>query len=133
MAEEETDIPEHLAYTEAHEWLEVESDTGTVGITDYAQTQLGDIVFVELPEVGDQLRRGEAFGTVEAVKTVEDLYAPVSGEVVEVNEELEDDAERVNKDPYGEGWFIKVRLAEPAELDDVLSAADYRDHIAGGA
>lgn len=133
MAEEETNVPEHLAYTEAHEWLEVESDTGTVGITDYAQSQLGDIVFVELPEVGAQLRRGEAFGTVEAVKTVEDLYAPISGEVVEVNEDLEDDAERVNRDPYGEGWLIKVRLAEPAELDDVLAAADYRDHIAGGA
>jgi glycine cleavage system H protein len=132
-AESEPKVPEELAYTEEHEWIALDRDIGTVGITDYAQAQLGDIVFVELPEAGANVRKGEVFGTIEAVKTVEDLYAPISGEVVEVNLDLEDDAERVNKDPYGVGWMIKIRLDEEAELDETLSADEYRDHTAGGA
>lgn len=131
MAEPETKIPEDLRYTEQHEWLSLEGDIGTVGITDYAQSELGDIVFVELPEVGQVLEKGQAFGTVEAVKTVEELYCPVSGEVVEVNDTLEDNAEQVNGDPYGDGWMIKVRVVKAEELEGLLAAADYADHIAG--
>ncbi|MBF8288746.1 MAG: gcvH [Candidatus Rokubacteria bacterium] len=131
MAESETKIPEELRYTEQHEWLSLEGDIGTVGITDYAQSELGDIVFVELPEVGQVLEKGQAFGTVEAVKTVEELYCPVSGEVVEVNDTLEDNAEQVNGDPYGDGWMIKVRVEKAEELERLLAAADYAEHIAG--
>lgn len=136
MAESDDDAPESrilddLKYSEQHEWISMEEDVGTVGITDYAQSELGDIVFVELPEVGDVLEKGQTFGTVEAVKTVEDLYSPVSGEVVEVNDTLEENAEQVNGDPYGDGWMIKVRLGSQGELDDLLTPEGYRELIEG--
>ena len=126
----DTEVPEGLRYSEEHEWVSMDSDVGTVGITDYAQSELGDIVFVELPEVGQALEKGERFGTVEAVKTVEDLYSPLSGEVLEVNEALEDGAEQVNKEPYGGGWMIRLRSSAPAELDELLSPEDYTAHLA---
>ena len=125
----ETRIPEELKFSEQHEWISLESGVGTIGITDYAQSELGDIVFVELPEVGEVLEKGQSFGTVEAVKTVEDLYCPVSGEVIEVNETLEETAEQVNSDPYSDGWMIKVRLSDTADLDTMLSAEDYEELI----
>lgn len=128
----DTKIPEHLAYTEDHEWLSQDSDISTIGITDYAQSELGDIVFVELPEIGSQIQQGEPFGTIEAVKTVEDLIAPVSGEVLEINDSLEDSAEQVNQDPYGAGWMIKIRLEDPAELERLISPQEYADLISSG-
>lgn len=126
-----TGIPQELHYSEQHEWLSMDADVGTVGITDYAQSELGDIVFVELPEVGDCLEKGQSFGTVEAVKTVEELYSPVSGEVLETNTALEDEAEQVNADPYGDGWMIRLRLDQPDETKELLSPADYAEFIAG--
>lgn len=126
-----SEIPEDLKYSEDHEWLGLEDETGTVGITDYAQSQLGDIVFVELPEVGQQLEKGQVFGTIEAVKTVAEVYAPVSGEVVEVNAAVQEGAEVVNAEPYGAGWLIKIRLVEPKELSQLMSAGDYAGLIAG--
>ena len=125
----ETRIPEELKFSEQHEWISLESGVGTIGITDYAQSELGDIVFVELPEVGEVLEKGQSFGTVEAVKTVEDLYCPIAGEVVEVNDTLEEGADQVNGDPYGSGWMIKLRLDNPADADGLLSAADYASLI----
>jgi glycine cleavage system H protein len=125
-------IPENLAYTEDHEWLSQDSDISTIGITDYAQSELGDIVFVELPEVGSHIQQGEPFGTIEAVKTVEDLIAPVSGEVLEINDGLEESAELVNQDPYGAGWMLKIRLEEPAELEQLIGPAEYAELISGG-
>ena len=126
----QTQIPEHLIYSESHEWLQLESDIATIGITDFAQTELGDIVFAELPEVGEHLERGETFGTLEAVKTVADLIAPASGEVLEVNDSLAEEAEQINEDPYGGGWLLKIRIADSADLEDLLSAQDYADLIA---
>ena len=126
----QTQIPEHLIYSESHEWLQLESDIATIGITDFAQTELGDIVFAELPEVGEHLERGEAFGTLEAVKTVADLIAPASGEVLEVNDSLAEEAEQINEDPYSGGWLLKIRIADSADLEDLLSAQDYADLIA---
>jgi glycine cleavage system H protein len=119
------DIPDSLRYTPEHEWFLLEGDIGVVGITDYAQGELGDIVFVELPAVGDSLEQGKPFGTVEAVKTVEDLYAPVNGEVVAVNEALAEDAAQINSDPYGEGWMVKIRLSDPQALPEMMSAEAY--------
>ena len=118
-------IPEDLRYSEQHEWVSLDGDVGTIGITDYAQAELGDIVFVELPEVGERLESGQTFGSVEAVKAVEDLYCPVAGEVLEVNATLEDGADQVNGEPYGAGWMIKLRLDNPTDADDLMSAADY--------
>ena len=126
----ESQIPENLSYTEEHEWISQDSDICTVGITDYAQSELGDIVFVELPEVGDYIEKGQVFGTVEAVKTVAELYAPASGEVVEVNQTLEDMVEQINTDPYGAGWMIKIRTENQEELDQLLSSQDYEDLVA---
>ena len=126
----QTQIPEHLIYSESHEWLQLESDIATIGITDFAQTELGDIVFAELPEVGEHLERGETFGTLEAVKTVADLIAPVSGEVLEVNDSLAEEAEQINEDPYSGGWLLKIRIADSADLENLLSAQDYADLIA---
>ena len=124
------DLPADLLYTEEHEYLAKLDDEGVyrVGITDYAQGELGDIVFVELPEEGDSFEKGATFGTVEAVKAVSDLYMPVSGEVVAVNDALNDDPSRVNSDPYGEGWMIQVRVADPSELDALLDADGYAPH-----
>ncbi|NKB67144.1 MAG: glycine cleavage system protein GcvH [Candidatus Latescibacteria bacterium] len=121
----QTQAPEGLHYTDEHEWVDHQDGVCTVGITDYAQAELGDIVFVEMPEVGNSLEKGESFGTVEAVKTVADLYAPVSGEVVAINTALEDDAASVNTDPYGDGWMIKIRLDDPQSLESLLSPQAY--------
>ncbi|MBD05569.1 MAG: glycine cleavage system protein H [Gemmatimonadetes bacterium] len=129
MSEAETRVPDELKYSEQHEWLSLDGDVGTIGVTDYAQSQLGDIVFVELPQVGDVLEKGQSFGTIEAVKTVEELYTPIAGEVLEINDTLEDDAEQVNSDPYSDGWMIKVRLSDTADLDTMLSAEDYEELI----
>ncbi len=119
-------IPENLKFTHDHEWVRVEDGMAVVGITDFAQGELGDVVFVEIETEGETLSQGDIFGTVEAVKTVSDLFMPLSGEVVEVNEALAANPELVNKDPYGEGWMIKVKIADPTELSDLLSAEDYQ-------
>lgn len=125
MPEAENRVPDELKYSEQHEWLSLDGDVGTIGVTDYAQSQLGDIVFVELPQVGDVLEKGQSFGTIEAVKTVEELYTPVAGEVLEINDTLEDGAEQVNGDPYSDGWMVKVRLSDMSDLDTMLSSEDY--------
>jgi glycine cleavage system H protein len=117
--------PAELKYTKEHEWIKVEGNVGLVGITWFAQDQLGDVVFVELPEVGRQLKAHEQFGVVESVKTVSDLYIPVSGKVIEVNKTLEDSPELVNQGPYDQGWMVKIEIANPAELADLLDAAGY--------
>jgi len=119
-------VPEELQYTRSHEWVRTEGDTATVGITDHAQEELGDIVFVELPEEGATFDVGDAFGTVESVKAVSDLYAPVGGEVVEVNEALNVTPEKINEDPYGDGWIIKLRVSDEGDL---LSASDYEQFL----
>lgn len=119
-------FPEHLKYTKEHEWIRLEGDTGVVGITDYAQGELGDVVFVELPRKGKIVNRGETFGTVEAVKAVSDLYSPLSGEVLDINTALEKSSELVNKEPYGGGWMIKIRIAGKSELASLLDAKAYR-------
>jgi len=122
-------LPDNLKYTQDHEWILVDGDVATVGITDFAQGELGDIVFVEIETEGESLDIGEIFGTVEAVKTVSDLFMPVSGEVIEVNETLADDPEVVNKDPYGKGWMIKVKIAYEAELSELLTPGEYKKMI----
>ena len=116
-------LPEDLQYTRSHEWVRREGDVATLGITEHAQDELGDVVFVDLPEQGASFSAGESFGSVESVKAVSDLYTPVGGEIVEVNSALEDSPEKVNEEPYGEGWILKIRVSEEAEL---LSAADYQ-------
>ncbi|MCH7484364.1 MAG: glycine cleavage system protein GcvH [Chloroflexi bacterium] len=121
--------PSELKYTKEHEWVRVDGDTGTVGITDYAQDQLGDIVFVELPAVGAAISAAQKFGEIESVKAVSELFAPVSGEVTEANAGLADSPESVNDDPYGDGWLIKVRLSDPAQLGQLLSADEYEASI----
>lgn len=122
-------VPAELKYTKEHEWVKLEGDVVTIGITDYAQGELGDVVFVEMPEVDDEIEKDESFGTIEAVKAVSDLYAPVNGEVTEINEELEDEPALVNSDPYGKGWMIKVKLSDASEYDSLLSADDYKGLI----
>ena len=119
-------VPAELKYTKEHEWIRVEGEEAVVGITDYAQSQLGYIVFVECETVGDALEAGETFGTIEAVKTVSDLYLPVAGEVLEFNEELEGEPELVNKDPYGKGWIVKIKISDETELDGLLNADAYK-------
>ena len=119
-------VPAALKYTKEHEWIRVEGEEAVVGITDYAQSQLGDIVFVECETVGDALEAGETFGTIEAVKTVSDLYLPVAGEVLEFNDELEGEPELVNKDPYGKGWIVKIKISDETELDGLLNADAYK-------
>lgn len=123
------EVPKELLYTKEHEWIRVDGDIATVGITGYAAGELGDVVFVELPAVGAQTKQMEPFGTIEAVKAVSDLFAPVSGQVVEVNETLSDKPEVVNSDPYGEGWMIKVKMADKAELNNLLSPEAYQAQI----
>lgn len=120
------EFPEELKYTEEHEWVLLEDDVVTVGITDFAQDALGDVVFVELPEVGSVLEVGKPFGVVESVKAVSDVYAPVSGEVVEVNEELPDTPEIINTSPYEDAWMVKIKVANPSEVDDLLDSEAYR-------
>jgi len=119
-------FPENLKYTKDHEWVLIDGNVGTVGITDHAQGELGDVVFVELPSVGKTVKQHESFGTIEAVKAVSDLYAPVSGSVAEVNADLASTAELVNKDPYGKGWMVKIKLSKPEELSGLLSASAYQ-------
>jgi glycine cleavage system H protein len=123
-------VPSNLKYTKDHEWVKTEGDVATIGITDYAQGELGDIVYVEVETVGETLAKEEVFGTVEAVKTVSDLFMPVSGEILEFNDSLESNPESVNNDPYGAGWMIKIKLADSSELDGLLSAEDYEQSIA---
>ena len=120
------DIRDDLKYTKEHEWVRVEGDRATVGVTDYAQRQLGDVVFIELPQLGVQLEQMKAFGVIEAVKAVSDIFSPISGEVAEVNSQLESQSNLINTDPYGEGWIIKIKVKDPAELDALLSPGDYR-------
>lgn len=122
-------VPEELKYTKDHEWARVENDIVTVGITDYAQGELGDIVYIDLPEAGTRVDAEATFGTIEAVKAVSDLFAPISGEVVEVNSNLESKPEVVNDDPYGEGWMIKIKISDMAEIDNLLNDAQYKELI----
>ncbi len=119
-------FPENLKYTKEHEWLSLEGDTGTIGVTDYAQSELGDVVFVELPTVGKEVKAGDIFGTIEAVKAVSDLFSPLTGVVVEVNSKLESDPELVNTDPYQGGWMVKIKLSNSAEVETLLDSESYR-------
>ncbi len=122
-------IPDNLKYTKEHEWLKIEGTEGIIGITEFAQKELGDIVFIEVETVGETLSREDPFGTIEAVKTVSDMFMPLSGEVLEFNEALESNPEIVNKDPYGEGWIIKIKISDPGELNDLLDADGYKELI----
>lgn len=124
-------LPENLKYSKEHEWVKVEGDIATIGITFYAQDQLGDIVFVDVESEGDTLEEGDIFGSVEAVKTVSDLFMPLSGEVIEFNSALEDEPESVNENPYEKGWMIKVKLSDPSQLDNLMDAAAYEQMISG--
>jgi glycine cleavage system H protein len=121
--------PENFRYTKEHEWILVEGDTGTIGITNHAQKELGDIVYVDLPKPGAAVEAGKALGSVESVKAVSDIYSPVSGEVVEVNELLATAPEKLNEDPHGAAWLVRIRLSNPAELDGLMSAADYQAYL----
>jgi glycine cleavage system H protein len=123
------DYPENLQYTRDHEWLKIDGDIGRVGITSFAQESLGDIVYVELPKVGDSFSKNDPFGSVESVKSVNELFIPVSGEIMEINEVLADSPELVNEDSYGKGWMITIRLSAKSEVDDLLSAAEYEDFV----
>lgn len=122
-------VPADLKYTKDHEWVKIDGDTAIIGVTDFAQSELGDIVYVEVETEGETLDKEEVFGSIEAVKTVSDLFMPLSGEITAFNEELESNPEVVNTDPYGEGWMIKVAISDQSQLDDLLSAADYEDLI----
>ncbi len=122
-------VPENLRYTKDHEWIRVDGDVATVGITDHAQEELGDIVYVELPKTGARLEQASSFGSVESVKAVSDIYAPVSGEVTGINAALADAPEKVNEDPYGEGWLIQLKLSSPAQLDGLMTPAQYTEYI----
>lgn len=122
-----SNIPENLQYSKDHEWISVEGDIGTIGITDHAQNSLGDVVYVELPKVGETFAAHESFGSVESVKAVSEIFTPVAGEVTEVNDTLQDEPEKVNTDPYGEAWMIRIRMKNPGEVDSLLSAAEYED------
>ncbi|WP_034888521.1 glycine cleavage system protein GcvH [Gillisia sp. Hel_I_29] len=124
-------IPQELKYTKDHEWVKIEGNVATIGVTDFAQGELGDIVYVEVETVGDSLEKEEVFGTVEAVKTVSDLFLPLTGEIIEFNESLEDAPEKVNTDPYGDGWMVKMNFTDESEVDSLLSAADYKELIGG--
>jgi len=123
-------IPDDLLYTEEHEWIQIEGDSATIGITDYAQQELGDVVYVELPEQGLDLDVGQTFGSVESVKAVSEIYSPLSGTVAEINGMLEDSPETINEDPYGDGWMIRLDVTESAEVGELMSADDYRDYLA---
>lgn len=120
-------VPESLHYSKDHEWVRVEGDVAVIGITDHAQEQLGDVVYVELPKSGDEFAANESFGSVESVKAVSEIFTPVSGKVTATNDSLTDEPEKVNQDPYGEGWMIKIKLGAPGEVDSLLTAAEYED------
>jgi len=122
-------FPDDLKYTKDHEWIKTDGDVATVGITDFAQNELGDIVYIEVNTVGETLEQEETFGTIEAVKTVSDLFMPVSGEVIEFNEELEGSPDVVNQDPYGNGWIVKIKLSDPSEIDALLDAEKYKELV----
>ena len=122
-------IPENLRYSKDHEWVLVNGDTASIGLTDYAQNSLGDVVYIDLPRVGDKFGTHEAFGSVESVKAVSEVFTPLAGEVVEVNEGLNDTPEKVNSDPYGEAWFIKVKMDNPGETDAMLSSVEYEEYL----
>ena len=122
-------IPSNLQYTKDHEWAKIENGVATIGITDFAQGELGDIVFVELPEAGKSFNAGDTFGTIEAVKTVTDLFSPISGKIVAINEGLDNDPGKVNSDPYGDGWLVKIRLSDPDEKDGLMSSIAYEEII----
>jgi glycine cleavage system H protein len=122
-------FPENVKYTADHEWVRVEGNFGWIGITDYAQSELGDIVYIDIPAVGAKVEKGKSFGTIEAVKAVSDLFAPVAGEVVEINAEMKDHPEIVNKDPYGAGWMVKIVITDPAQLDTLLDVQAYKTLI----
>lgn len=132
MSEKKINFAADRKYTESHEWVKTEGDVVVVGISDYAQDQLGDVVFVELPQVGTAVSAGKAFGVVESVKAASDLYAPISGEVTAINEKLAESPETVNKDPFGDGWMIKVRPSSSAELDKLIDAGAYKSKIDSG-
>lgn len=123
------ELPEDLKYTREHEWLAIEDKVVTVGITDHAQEQLGEVVFVELPAAGDKVEKSEPFGVVESTKAVSDIYAPVSGDVAEVNDDLPDSPELVNEDPYGDGWMVKITIGDESDLEDLMTAEEYREYI----
>ena len=125
------EIKPNLKYTKDHEWISIDGNNATIGITDYAQGELGDIVYVEIESIGDSLNKEEIFGSVEAVKTVSDLFIPVSGEITEMNENLEDNPELINDDPYGHGWIIKMRINDSSELNDLLSPEEYKELVGG--
>ncbi|MBM4245783.1 MAG: glycine cleavage system protein GcvH [Deltaproteobacteria bacterium] len=127
------ELPEDLKYTREHEWVAIAGSVATVGITDHAQEQLGDVVFVELPSVGDRIEKADAFGVVESTKAVSDVYAPLSGEVAEVNDDLPDNPELINEDPYGDGWMVKITLGDNADLTDLMTADEYRKFIEDSA
>ena len=122
-------VPGNLRYTKDHEWLRVEGETGYVGVTDFAQGELGDIVFVEIETVGETLKKEEVFGTIEAVKTVSDMFMPVGGEILEMNQTIEDTPEVVNKDPYGKGWMVRIKITNPSEINELLSPENYKTLI----
>tara|TARA_R110000868_G_scaffold190862_1_gene434742 strand:- start:47213 stop:47602 length:390 start_codon:yes stop_codon:yes gene_type:complete len=126
-----SDVRENLFYTNEHEWISVDGDIATLGITDFAQESLGDLVFVELPEVGDALNLGEQVAVVESVKAASEVYSPITGEVVEINDELEDAPESINSHPFDDGWLVKIKLTDKKEIDDLMNAADYEDYIEG--
>lgn len=123
------ELPEDLKYTREHEWLVIEDKVATVGVTDHAQEQLGEVVFVELPAAGDKVEKSEPFGVIESTKAVSDIYAPVSGEVAEVNDDLPDSPELVNEDPYGDGWMVKITIGDESDLEDLMTADEYREYI----
>ena len=122
-------IPKDLKYSTDHEWIRVDGEYAYVGITDYAQGELGDVVYVDLPSTGDEFGKQDVFGSIEAVKAASDLYCPIGGEVAEVNEDLGDNPEIINKDPYGDGWMVKIKLSDAAELDELMDAAAYEAHV----
>jgi glycine cleavage system H protein len=124
-----TKYPDNLQYTKDHEWVKIEGITGTVGISEFAQEALGDIVYVELPKVGEKFSQGDPFGSVESVKSVNEIFVPVSGEVTEINEALADSPEQVNEDPYGKGWMIRLKVSDPSDVDSLLSSSEYEDFV----
>ena len=128
-----SNIPENLRYSKDHEWVKVDGDVASIGITDYAQHSLGDVVYVDMPRVGDKFGTHEAFGSVESVKAVSEIFTPVSGEVVEVNESLNDTPEKVNSDPYGDAWFVKIKMENSLEVDAMLSGEEYEEYLSANA
>jgi glycine cleavage system H protein len=128
-----SNIPENLRYSKDHEWISVDGDVAAIGITDYAQSSLGDVVYIDMPRVGDKFAAHEAFGSVESVKAVSEVFTPIGGEVTEVNDGLNDTPEKVNNDPYGDAWFIKIKMDNPGEADGLLSSAEYEEYLEASA